>query len=125
MMMYNLEKRKNEMKLTEKISGVADSLGNAIENYDTPLSGAFYKKHFGKMIIVGILLMSYIDLRYEYEDAIYRLGQLKTELDEVRYTSIARWGELTGKNKPEVVRLKVAESDVELIPTDEPPILIK
>lgn len=113
------------MKLTEKISDVAESLSNAIEAYDTPLSGDFYKKHFGKMIIVGILLMSYIDLRYEYEDAIYQLDKLKTELDEVRYTSIARWGELTGKNKPEVVRQKVAESDIELIPTDEPPILVK
>lgn len=113
------------MKLTDKISNVADSLGNAIENYDTPLSGAFYKKHFSKMIIVGVLLMWYIDLRYEYEDAIYQLDQLKNELDEVRYTSIARWGELTGKNKPEVVRLKVAESNIKLIPTDEPPILVK
>ena len=110
--------------ITEKISNVADSISDAIETYETLLSGAFYKKHFGKMIIVGILLMSYIDLRYEYEAAIYKLGQLKTQLDEVRYTSIARWGELTGKNKPEVVRLKVAESDIELIPTDEPPILV-
>ncbi len=113
------------MKLTEKISGVADSVGNAIESFDNPLSAEFIKKNFGKIIIVGILLMVYIDLRYEYEDAIYQLGKLKTELDEVRYTSIARWGELTGKNKPEVVRLKVAESKVELIPTNEPPILVK
>ncbi len=112
-------------KLTEKISDVADSMSEAIESYDTPFSRSFYKKHFGKMIILGILLMSYIDLRYEYESAIYELGKLKTQLDEVRYTSIARWGELTGKNKPEVVRLKVAESDIELIPTDEPPILVK
>jgi len=96
-----------------------------LEMNDTPLSTSFYKNHFGKMIIVAILLMSYIDLRYEYEEAIVELGNLKTELDEVRYTSIARWGELTGKNKPEVVRLKVAESSVELIPTDEPPIFVK
>lgn len=96
-----------------------------IEVNDTPLSTSFYKKHFGKIIIVVILLMSYIDLRYEYEEAIYKLGQLKTQLDEARYTSIARWGELTRKNKPEVIRLKVAESSVELIPTDEPPILVK
>lgn len=122
--MYNLEKGVF-MKLTEKISGVADSVGNAIESFDNPLSAEFIKKNFGKIIIVGILLMVYIDLRYEYEDAIYQLGKLKTELDEVRYTSIARWGELTGKNKPEVVRLKVAESKVELIPTNEPPILVK
>lgn len=113
------------MKLSDKINDVADSIGTAIDTYDTPLSGAFYKKHFGKMIVIGILLMGYIDLRYEYESAIYKLGTLKKELDEVRYTSIARWGELTGKNKPEVVRLKVAESNVELIPTDEPPILVK
>lgn len=122
--MYNLEKGVF-MKLTEKISGVADSVGNAIESFDNPLSAEEIKKNFGKIIIVGILLMVYIDLRYEYEDAIYQLGKLKTELDEVRYTSIARWGELTGKNKPEVVRLKVAESKVELIPANEPPILVK
>ena len=96
-----------------------------LENYNTPLSVSFYKKHFGKMLLVAILLMSYINLRYECEEAIFQLGQLKTELDEARYTSIARWGELTGKNKPEVIRLKVAESSVELIPTDEPPILVK
>lgn len=96
-----------------------------MENLNNPLKGDFFKNNFGKIIIVVILLLSYIDLRYEYEEAISKLGKLKQELADVRYTSIARWGELTGKNKPEVIRLKVAESDIELQPTDEPPILIK
>ena len=46
-----------------------------LENYDTPLSVSFYKKHFGKMLLVAILLMSYINLRYECEEAIFQLGQ--------------------------------------------------
>ena len=41
-------------KLTEKISDVADSMSEAIESYDTPFSRSFYKKHFGKMIILGL-----------------------------------------------------------------------
>ena len=43
----------------------------------------------------------------------------------MRYTSIEKWGDLTLRNRPEVIKQKVADSDVNLIESDEPAVIIK
>lgn len=85
----------------------------------------FYHKNFGKILVVIILLLSYIQLRYEYEDSLANISALKKERNDVRYTSIEKWGILTLRNRPEVIREKVASSDVNLIESDEPPVIIE
>ena len=72
-----------------------------------------------------ILLISYIQLRYEYEDHIIAIARLKNERNDVRYTSIEKWGDLTLRNRPEVIKKQVANSDVNLIESDEPAVIIK
>lgn len=91
----------------------------------TFVSKDFYQRHSKKIFCVIVLLILYINLRYECDEALFRINKLKRELADTRYTSIARWGELTGKNKPETVRRKVAESHVRLITSDEPPTVIE
>ncbi len=90
----------------------------------TFISRDFYLRYSKKIFCVVILLILYINLRYECEEAIYRIDKLKVELKDLRYTSIARWGELTGKNKPEIIRRKVSENHVNLITSDEPATII-
>ena len=85
----------------------------------------FFEGHFQKIIVVIILLISYIQLRYEYEDHIIAIARLKNERNDVRYTSIEKWGDLTLRNRPEVIKQKVADSDVNLIESDEPAVIIK
>jgi hypothetical protein len=77
-----------------------------------------------KIFWIMLLLVLYIQLRYECEEAIYDIDTLKRELNDVRFTSIARWGELTGMNKPEIVRRKVEESNVHLSTSTEPPVIL-
>ena len=43
----------------------------------------------------------------------------------MRYTSIEKWGDLTVRNRPEVIKEKVADSDVDLIESDEPVVIIR
>jgi len=88
-------------------------------------SKKFFEQHFRKILIVIILLISYIQLRYEYEDHIIQISNLKNERNDVRYTSIEKWGDLTVRNRPEVIKKRVAESDVDLIESDEPAVIIK
>ena len=90
----------------------------------SPFNKDFYRKHLGKVIIVLFLLYSYVQMRYIYEETISELGALKRELADARYTSIATWGELTSKNKPEIVRGKIS-NNANLISADEPPIKIE
>lgn len=89
------------------------------------MNRAFIEQHLGKILMTVILLLTYIQLRYEYEDRILSIANLKTELNDVRYTSVEKWGRLTQKASPEVIRAKVAESTVNLIESDEPPVRIK
>jgi hypothetical protein len=88
------------------------------------LSEDFYMHHSKRIFVVVILLILYINLRYECEEAIYDIDSLKRELDDVRFTSIARWGELTGMNKPEIVRHRVEESNVHLTTSNEPAVTL-
>ena len=89
------------------------------------MSMDFYHKNFGRILVVIILLLSYIELRYEYEDCLATISSLKKERNDVRYTSIEKWGILTLRNRPEVIRSQVAHSEVNLIESDEPPVIIE
>ncbi|MBO4754141.1 MAG: hypothetical protein J5543_06070 [Bacteroidales bacterium] len=105
---------------------IIDEAGKVISDEQGPfVSKKFYEQHFQKILIVIILLISYIQLRYEYEDHIIKIARLKNERNDVRYTSIEKWGDLTTRNRPEVIKNRVAESDVNLIESDEPAVIIK
>lgn len=104
-----------------RLETLGEQIGQVLDGSSSPFSAEFYHKHLGKVIIIVFLLYSYIQMRYTYEETISQLGQLKTELADVRYTSIATWGELTSKNKPEAVKNRISE-DANLIAADEPPI---
>ena len=88
-------------------------------------SKKFYEQNFQKILFIIILLISYIQLRYEYEDHIIAIARLKNERNDVRYTSIEKWGDLTVRNRPEVIKEKVGNSDVDLIESDEPVVIIR
>lgn len=99
------------------------SIQEKLDGSSSPFHPSFYQKHLGKIIIVIFLLYSYVQMRYEYEEYIGDIGQLKLQLADVRYTSIATWGELTSKNKPEIVRSKISDN-AQLISADEPPVQV-
>jgi len=104
---------------------IINSAGKILDDDSSFMNRDFIEKNFGKIIIVIILLLTYIQLRYEYEDRILNIGNLKRELNDVRYTSIEQWGRLTQKSNPEIIKTKVLQSDVALIESDEPPVRIK
>lgn len=103
---------------------IINEAGKVIDDDNSFMNRAFIEKNFGKILIVIILLLSYIQLRYEYEDRILDIANLKRELNDVRYTSIEQWGRLTRDARPEVIKAKVANSDVKLKESDEPPVKI-
>lgn len=106
------------------LNNLIASASDVLKTSASPFSPEFYRKHVGKAFIVLFLLYSYVQLRYSYDQAIARVADLKDTLTDARYTSIATWGELTRKNKPEIVRSKIS-NNANLISSDEPPIIVK
>ncbi len=84
----------------------------------------FLHRNFKKILVVVLLLMGFIQLRYEYEDSLSEISKLKAQRNDQRYTSIEKWGILTMKNRPEYIIEQVSKSDIELIESDEPPVII-
>ncbi len=113
------------MAFLDKFSQALTSDNPITEKSPRLLSLEFIIKHAAKLFITIVVAWIYIGLRYNCEASLYHLNQLKEELNDVRYTTIARWGELTGKNKPDIIRKKVLQSDIALEATDEPPIRVK
>lgn len=95
------------------------------ENPGPILDLQFLSRNFRKILLVVILGMSYIQLRYECESHLVNIARLKREINEVRYTGIATWGDLTQENRPENIIRRVSQNDIKLIKSDEPPVIIK
>lgn len=103
-----------------------DEIGRLLSDDQNPIfNKTFWKENFLKIIIVVILLVFYIQQRYAYEDHIVNIARLKNERNDVRYTSIEKWGVLTIRNRPEAIKRKVADSNVDLIESDEPAVILK
>lgn len=114
------------MSVSQRISEVLSGFNRLIEkNQHVFFTREWFQSHLLHIAFFVMATWCYIALRYECESAIVRNNRLQTELNEARYEAIARWGELTGKNKPEVIRNKVSSARVKLNPTDEPPIRVK
>ncbi len=107
-----------------KLDNLTEQVKKSLDGSSSPFSAEFYRKHLGKVFLLLFLMYSFIQMRYSHEELISEIGTLKTELADVRYTSIATWGELTSKNKPEIVKSKISES-ANLIAADEPPIEVE
>ena len=110
--------------MKEKLESWKQAAQNVLGSDANPITAEFFSRNLGKIILVLFILYSYVQMRYTYEETISQLGTLKTQLADVRYTSIATWGELTSKNKPEIIRSKISEG-AKLISADEPPIEVK
>ena len=85
----------------------------------------FLHRNFKKILVVILLLMGFIQLRYEYEDCLSEISKLKAQRNDQRYTSIEKWGILTMKNRPGYIIEQVSKSDIQLIKSDEPPVAIE
>ena len=106
-----------------KFNDIFDEVSGLIQSNDS--SGKeFLHRNFVKILVVILLLMSYIQLRYEYEDCLTEISKLKTQRNDQRYTSIEKWGILTLKNRPEHIIEEVSKNNIELIESDEPPVII-
>lgn len=106
-----------------KLNDIFDEVSGIIQSNDS--SGKeFLHRNFGKILVVILLLMSYIQLRYEYEECLTEINRLKITRNDQRYTSIEKWGILTLKNRPEHIIEEVSKNNIELIESDEPPVTI-
>lgn len=81
--------------------------------------------NLGSILTLLILLMAFVDLRYECESKLAEISRLKNELNDVRYTSIERWGILTTLNNRVTIRKTVVTHQLNLIESDEPAVLVK
>lgn len=108
-----------------KIPNILEGASNLFDSDSTFFNKKFIEKHFKHILIVVILMVSYIQLRYEYENHLINIGRLKVERNDLRYTCIEKWSILTEKNRPEKIRAKVAKSSVQLIESDERPVIVK
>lgn len=108
-----------------KINTLLHAADKALDTSNSPFSMEFYRKNFRQIVVVIILLLCYIQLRYDYEDCVSHIAALKRELNDVRYTSIDKWGALTTRNSRQAIRQAMAQKGVALEESVEPPVEVK
>ena len=102
-----------------------EGLSKLFNSDDALVNKKFIEKNIKKILVAIILLMSFIQLRYNYENHLVNIVKLEAERNDLRYTSIEKWSNLTKCNRPEMIRDRVRRSSVELIETDERPVMVK
>lgn len=102
---------------------IFEEISSLIQNNDAG-GKEFLHRNFKKILTVVLLLLAFIQLRYEYEECLTQISKLKAFRNDQRYTSIEKWGDLTMKNRPEYIIEQVSKSNIELIESDEPPVVI-
>lgn len=107
------------------IQNLKEGASKLLDTEDALINKKFFEQNFKTILIAFILLTCYIQMRYEYENDLLAIGRLKDERNDLRYTCIEKWSILTALNRPEVIKRKVAQSQVKLVESDERPIIVK
>lgn len=90
----------------------------------TVFDQSFIERNIGKVVVVVVLLLASNQMRYVYEGTLTRIGRLERQLNDVRYTSIEKFGLLAKTNLPSEIRRKITDNNLELTESDEPPVVI-
>lgn len=103
-----------------KFEDLINNADKALGTSDSIVSMDFIRSHAKHIVATVILLLLFTSLRYQYEGLVADVAKLKKELNDVRYTSIEKWGILTTRHNRQALKKKVEENNIKLIESDEP-----
>lgn len=103
----------------KKIS-LKDILGGEI------LTGSTFRKQLGLIAICVFYIIIYITNRYQAQQELIEIEELKSKLEEQKYYSLTRSGEFTIKSRQSQIEKILKQSPDSMLATpNEPPFIIK
>lgn len=111
--------QREDLGSKKKIS-LKDILGGEI------LTGSTFRKQLGLIAICVFYIIVYITNRYQAQQELIEIEELKTKLQEQKYYSLTRSGEFTIKSRQSQVEKMLKQTPDSMLATpSEPPFIIK
>lgn len=111
--------QREDLGSKKKIS-LKDILGGEI------LTGSTFRKQLGLIAICVFYIIIYITNRYQAQQELIEIEELKSKLEEQKYYSLTRSGEFTIKSRQSQIEKILKQSPDSMLATpNEPPFIIK
>lgn len=114
--------KKQEEKNTEKVKK-RTSLKNIIGG--DILATDFFRRQAGLLFLIMVLIIIYINNRYECQQQLIEIDNLKKELIDIKYDALTRSSELMERSRQSRIEEYIATKESDLQTSTHPPYLLK
>ncbi len=114
--------KKQEEKNTEKVKK-RTSLKNIIGG--DILATDFFRRQAGLLFLIMVLIIIYINNRYECQLQLIEIDNLKKELIDIKYDAPTRSSELMERSRQSRIEEYIATKESDLQTSTNPPYLLK
>ena len=118
-------KQNNDMKEEEKTEKTPKrtSLKNIIGG--DILATDFFRRQAGLLFLIMVLIIVYINNRYECQQQLIEIDNLKKQLTDIKYDALTRSSELMERSRQSRIEEYIATKESDLQTSTHPPYLIK
>ncbi len=89
------------------------------------LATDFFRRQAGLLFLVTVLIIIYINNRYECQQQLIEIDNLKKELTDIKYDALTRSSELMKRSRQSRIEEYFATKESDLQTSTNPPYLIK
>lgn len=108
----NTEKKKNHASLKSILGGDI-------------LATDFFRRQAGLLFLIIVLIIIYINNRYECQMQLIEIDNLKKELTDIKYDALTRSSELMERSRQSRIEEYISNKESDLQTSTHPPYLIK
>ncbi|WP_373828323.1 FtsL-like putative cell division protein [Bacteroides heparinolyticus] len=84
-----------------------------------------FRRQAGLLFLVTVLIIIYINNRYECQQQLIEIDNLKKELTDIKYDALTRSSELMERSRQSRIEEYIATKESDLQTSTNPPYLIK
>lgn len=89
------------------------------------LAAEFFRRQSKLLVLILVLVIFYINNRYECQQSLIRIEELKEKLTDIKYDALTRSSELMEKSRQSRIEEYIATQQSELQSATTPPYLIR
>lgn len=104
---------------TKKRTSLKSILGGDILTTD------FFRRQAGLLFLITVLVIVYINNRYECQQQLIEIDNLKKQLTDIKYDALTRSSELMERSRQSRIEEYIATKESDLQTSTHPPYLIR
>ena len=89
------------------------------------LAAEFFRRQVKLLVLVMVLVIFYINNRYECQQQMIRIEELKKDLTDIKYDALTRSSELMERSRQSRIEEYIANRESDLQTATTPPYLIR